>query len=405
MPPATYKGLPLLRSLPHLLLLIVVLSTLARLVRVSSALCWSVAPPVVLLATGYGLGLGLWDRMGPRVRRVWFALLLGLWAWVAWVLPARLAGGYIWLAVPLAVLALRMFRDWAAPAAVGLITVLLAAAILRTEGTLKPDLVVPPAAAVWFTVALYRSQQGLVHELGRTRDELARRQREAGVLAERSRIARDLHDTLAQELSGNRMLLQAAERDWDRSPEAARRQVHAVAEALGASLADTRSIIRDLTPAPLASGDLAAALRELCTHKGTPEGMPRISFETQGEPREVPPEQAAALLRVTQGLLANACEHADAAQVRVTVDHREPDAVTVEVHDDGIGFDTAAPRTATAPGTAPAPEKAGRGFGLAATRDRLAAYGGTLTVHSTPGHGTRALATLPVPALVTGAPR
>ncbi|WP_075737048.1 sensor histidine kinase [Streptomyces acidiscabies] len=396
MPPATYKGLPLLRSLPHLLLLAVVLSTLARLAYLPSALCWSVAPPVVVLATGYGLGLGLWDRMGPRVRRVWFALLLGLWAWVAWVLPVRLVGGYIWLAVPLAVLALRMFRGWAAPAAVALITLLLAAAILRTQGTLRPDLAAPPVAAVWFTAALYRSQQWLVHELRRTRDELARRQREAGVLAERSRIARDLHDTLAQELSGNRMLLQAAERDWDRRPESARRQVHAVAEALGASLADTRSIIRDLTPAPLASGDLAAALRELCTHKGVPEGMPHIAFGVLGETaREVPPEQAAALLRITQGLLANACEHADAAHVWVTLDRRKTGTVAVEVRDDGVGFDRDVQGTTAA----------GRGFGLAAIRDRLAACDGTLTVDSTPGHGTRALATLPVPMLVTGAPR
>ncbi|MFM9441245.1 sensor histidine kinase [Streptomyces acidiscabies] len=396
MPPATYKGLPLLRSLPHLLLLAIVLSTLARLAHLPNALCWSIAPPVVLLATGYGLGLGLWHRMGPHVRRVWFALLLGLWAWVAWALPARFAGGYMWLAVPLAVLALRMFRDWAALAAVGLITVLLAVALLRTEGALRPDLVAPPVAAVWFTVALYRSQQWLVHELGRTRDELARQQREAGVLAERSRIARDLHDTLAQELSGNRMLLQAAERDWDRRPESARRQVHAVAEALGASLADTRSIIRDLTPAPLASGDLAAALRELCTHKDVPEGMPQISFGALGEAaREVPPERAAALLRITQGLLANACEHADAAHVWVTLDRRKTDTVAVEVRDDGVGFDRDVQATTAT----------GRGFGLAATRDRLAAYDGTLTVDSAPGHGTRALASLPVPALVTGTPR
>lgn len=396
-PATAYQGSALLRSVPHVLLLAVVLGTLTQLVDQSSAVCWSVAPPVVLLATGYGLGLGLWDRMGVRVRRVWFGLLLGLWAWISWVLPAGLAGGYTWLAVPLAVLALRMFGDRAALAAVGLITALLVACFLRIEGTLDPDLVAPPAAAVWVTVALYRRQQWLVQELGRTRDELARQQLEAGRLAERSRIARDLHDTLAQELAGNRMLLQAAERDWERRPELARKRVRAAAEALGASLADTRSIIRDLTPPSLANGDLVAALRELCTRKGSADGLPRIAFGTLGVSRDVPPERAAALLRIAQGLLANACEHARAAHVWVTLDRRDAEAVSLEVWDDGVGFDAASPRTGGM--------RDGRGFGLAACRERLAAYGGTLTVDSSPGIGTRVRASVPVEASLVGGGR
>ncbi|MFG2730359.1 sensor histidine kinase [Streptomyces canus] len=378
----------LLRLLPHVLLLTVVVGTLTRLVAVSSALCWSVAPPVVLLTTGYVAGLALWDRMSVRGRPVWFVLLLGLWGWLAWVLPAELAFGHTWLAVPLAVLALRVFGDRAAVASVGLITALLIACFVRIAGGLELELVAPPAAAIWTTVILYRGQQWLVHELGRTRDELARQQREAGRLAERTRLARDLHDTLAQELAGNRMLLQAAERDWDRRPDAARKRVRAAAEALGVSLADTRSIIRDLTPPELEHGDLAAALRELCAQKGSADGMPQVAFGTLGEARDVPPDRATTLLRVTQGLLANACEHAHAAHVWVTLDRRGGTAVTVVVWDNGVGFDAVAPAVGDVGD--------GRGFGLVAGRDRLAAYGGTLTVDSSPGRGTRVLATLPV---------
>ncbi|MER5227387.1 histidine kinase [Streptomyces flaveus] len=232
---------------------------------------------------------------------------------------------------------------------------------------------------------------------GPTRMGMARQQREAGRLAERARIARDLHDTLAQELAGNRMLLQAAERDWDRRPEAARKQVRAVTETLGASLADTRSIIRDLTPPALVQGDLAAALRELCARKGSGDGMPRVAFGTLGEFRSVPPDRAAELLRVAQGLLANACEHARAAHVWVTLDRRDAGAVTVEVWDNGVGFDAASPgRGASVDG---------RGFGLAAGRERLAAYGGTLTVDSAPGRGTRMRATLPVETPVPASTR
>ncbi|MFJ1811120.1 MULTISPECIES: sensor histidine kinase [unclassified Streptomyces] len=401
VPPATpatpCRYYPLLRLLPHVLLLAVVGGTLMRLVQVSSALCWSVAPPIVLLATGYGAGLSLWERMSTWIRHVWFGLLLGLWCWISWVLPAGMAFGYTWLAVPLAVLALRMFGDRAAVAAVGLITALLIACFVRIAGGLDPQMVAPPVAATWTTVVLYRGQQWLVHELNRTREELARQQREAGRLAERARIARDLHDTLAQELAGNRMLLQAAERDWDRRPEAARKQVRAAAEALGASLADTRCIIRDLIPPALVQGDLAAALRELCARKSSVDGMPRVAFGTLGEFRSVPPDRAAELLRVAQGMLANACEHAHAAHVWVTLDRRDARAVTVEVWDNGVGFDATSPDTGDA--------RAGRGFGLAAGRERLAAYGGTLTVDSVPGRGTRVLATLAVGTSVTASTR
>ncbi|MGW0828131.1 sensor histidine kinase [Streptomyces sp. NPDC002845] len=111
----------------------------------------------------------------------------------------------------------------------------------------------------------------------------------------------------------------------------------------------------------------------------------------------MPLDRAAELLRVSQGLLANACEHAHAAHVWVTLDRRDAGAVTVEVWDNGVGFDTASPGRGDAAG--------GRGFGLAAGRERLAAYGGTLTVDSTHGRGTRVRATLPVETSVLASTR
>ncbi|MEU6357199.1 sensor histidine kinase, partial [Streptomyces sp. NPDC047072] len=215
-------------------------------------------------------------------------------------------------------------------------------------------------------------------------DVLARQQREAGRLAERARIARDLHDTLAQEIAGSRMLLQAAERDWDRRPEAARRQVGAVTEALGEHLAQTRGIIHDLTPPVLARDGLESALRDLCARADTTAGTPRVSFRTEHDACPLPTEQAVALLRVTQGLLANACEHARADHVQVTLVYDDPGSTSVEVRDDGTGFDPAAVR---ASGDS-------RGFGLGAARERLVALGGSLTVDSAPGRGTRVRASL-----------
>jgi signal transduction histidine kinase len=378
--------------LPDALFLTVVLGGVVGLVDRNAASCWELVPLIMVLAVGYVAGLALWDRLGRRGRPLWLGSLLTLWCWISWGTPPEVATAYTWLALPLAILALRVFTGRTGVVAVAGITVLLVVLIAHASGSPHPELVVPPAVALWVTVALYRAQQRLLGELRRTRAELARGQREAGRLAERARIARDLHDTLAQELAGSRMLLQAADRDWDRRPDLARTQVRTVVDALGANLAETRTIIGDLTPPALEHDDLSTALRTLCARTtATPS---RVLFRTAGEPGDLPRDRAAALLRVAQGLLANACEHARARHVWVTLDHRDDTAVTVEVRDDGVGFD---PREAGG-------GRRDRGLGLPAGRARLGALGGSLTVRSAPGRGTLARASLPVGALALAGP-
>ncbi|GHH85682.1 sensor histidine kinase [Streptomyces capitiformicae] len=201
-------------------------------------------------------------------------------------------------------------------------------------------------------------------------------------------------------------------RDWDRRPDLARTQVRTVVDALGANLAETRTTIRDLTPPALQHDDLAAALRSLCARDGAdvvrhsgdrgPGGAgdtdtpARVLFRTEGEPGELFPAGAAALLRVAQGLLANPREHARAGHVWVTLDHRDDARVTVEVRDDGRGFDVA---------SAISPRPNDRGLGLIAGRERLGALGGSLTIRSAPGHGTLARATLPLNTLALAGSR
>ncbi|GAB2764470.1 sensor histidine kinase [Streptomyces bullii] len=388
MPTSSWSALrstPSARHLPHLAFLLVAVGTLMRLITVNSALCWMVAPPTVLLVVLYVGGLTRWERLGARGSRTWFALVLLLWFWVLWALPSALAPWYGWLAVPLAVVAQRLPGRRTSLLAIAVITVLLMASLTRISGGPDPEVLGPPIAAVWATVALYRTQQRLTRELAETRGELARRQREAGRLAERARIARDLHDCLAQELAGSRMLLQAAVRDWDRRPDVARMQMRAVVQALGAHLTETRSIIGDLTPPALADNDLGAALRDLCARTQSAAGAGHITFRTEGEPVSLSTDQAKALLRAAQTLLANACEHAYAAHIRVTLSYANDETASVEVADDGAGFDPTAPARAK-----------GRGFGLSGARDRLHEVSGTLTVDSAPGHGTRGRATVPL---------
>ncbi|MFE7835853.1 sensor histidine kinase [Streptomyces sp. NPDC057474] len=150
------------------------------------------------------------------------------------------------------------------------ITGMLGFAHLRQSGAFQPE--PATAAAVWGTVALFRAQQGeytarrrLVEELRDFHGELALRRREARMLAERARIARKIHASLAQEPYGSRMLLQAAECDRRRSPEPSWARIRAVEETLGENLADTRGLVNDLTPSALDTHDLQSALRALCS--------------------------------------------------------------------------------------------------------------------------------------------
>ncbi|MFF1450662.1 histidine kinase [Streptomyces sp. NPDC058274] len=386
-----------LEHVSHVVFFLVLGGALAQLARLHHPLCWYLVTVSALLALVYATGLALLDRLGPLGRGAWVPSLLLLWGVLVFISPAPLTPAYGWCSVPLACAALRVLGRRSAPAAVAAITVVLGGALLRSEGWSGLEAVLVPVAAVWGTVALYRAQQRdaaarqrLVEELRDTRDVLAKQQRQAGVLAERTRIARDLHDTLAQELAGSLMLLQAAERDWEKRPEVARTRVRAVTEGLDGNLAETRRILRDLTPADVAEAGLDSALRLLCARFPGDGTAARVQFRSVGEHRPVLDEHAAgALFRVAQSSLANVREHSRAVNVLVTL-RRQPGQVDLEVSDDGIGFDpaevfAAAPRT-------------GRGFGMPAARARLREYGGDLEVSSSPGQGTTIRASVSVGA-------
>ncbi|MFJ8106007.1 sensor histidine kinase [Streptomyces sp. NPDC096132] len=379
--------------LAHLTFFVVVGAGLVRLFQLRIGLCWDIVTVSGLLALVYAGGLAAGERLGRVGAHAWVAALLALWTTLVVLAPSSLTGAYVWGAVPLACAALRALGRRAAGVAVAALTVVLAAQLVRSAGRFDPEIVLIPVAAVWGTVALYRSQQRdaaerlrLVEELRGTRDVLARQQRQAGVLAERARIARDLHDTLAQELSGGVMLLQAADRDWDARPDMARTRVRAVADGLHANLAETRRIIRDLTPSAVDEAGLEGALRLLCARAEAEGAAARVRFRSVGARRPALDGQAAAtLFRVAQSTLANVREHAHAVNVQVSL-HARADRVELEVRDDGAGFET---------GRLGVPSQGGRGLGLPAARARLRECGGDLDVGSAPGRGTCVRATVP----------
>ncbi len=253
-------------------------------------------------------------------------------------------------------------------------------------------------AVVWGYQALYRESEQrrrLIEELTVTRADLADVQRAAGVLEERQRLAREIHDTLAQGLSSIQLLLRAAERALPDRPGPATTYVGQARQAALDNLAEARRFVSALSPPALDDTTLADALDRLCATTGDRHRLD-VRFRVAGRTRPLSTAQEVALLRVAQSALANTVGHAHATSAEVTLAYLD-DAVTLGVTDDGAGFD---------PGSVPAPGPEGGGFGLAAMRARTHALGGTLTVESAPGRGTALVARLPLaPAPPCAPPR
>jgi signal transduction histidine kinase len=229
-----------------------------------------------------------------------------------------------------------------------------------------------------------RERQRLIEQLQATRAELATAERQAGTLAERQRLARDLHDTLTQGFASVVLLLEAAEESLALGRPVERHIEQALRSARD-NLAESRRVVWALRPRPLAEQPLPQALQELTGRLAEETGL-RAETVVTGTTRPLPAEVEEALLRIGQEALANVRKHAAASRVTVTLSYLD-DAVTVDVHDDGVGFDHAA-TAASAAG----------GLGLHAMAERVAALGGSLAVESAPGEGATIAVEVPVPA-------
>ncbi|UBU12893.1 sensor histidine kinase [Nonomuraea gerenzanensis] len=194
--------------------------------------------------------------------------------------------------------------------------------------------------------------------------------REAGVLDERQRMAAEIHDTLAQGLTGIITQLQAAKQgqDW--------RHVDVAVRLARESLAEARRSVNAVGPGQLDAAPLPEALAEI-TAQWSELHATRAEFTVTGTVRPMHPEVEETLLRTAQEALANAAKHANASRVGLTLSYME-DVITLDVRDDGIGFD---PRLTA--------------FGLTAMRKRVDRLAGTLEIESEAGAGTAISASLP----------
>jgi signal transduction histidine kinase len=211
--------------------------------------------------------------------------------------------------------------------------------------------------------------------------QLLTQAREAGVLEERRRMAREIHDTLAQGLTGIVTQLQAAEQAASRTPgdpTGWRRHVDAATRLARESLKEARRSVDALRPEPLEGCRLSEALAGVAERWSALNGIP-AQVTTTGTARPAEPEAEFVLLRAAQEALANVARHAHATRVGLTISYMENE-VALDVRDDGVGFDPALPD---------------RGFGLVAMRQRITALSGTLQVESEPGGGTAVSACVP----------
>jgi signal transduction histidine kinase len=195
---------------------------------------------------------------------------------------------------------------------------------------------------------------------------------------ERRRLRRDLHDGVGPQLAGVVMTLDTAVLTLRRGrPERAAELVADARDQAGSAVEDVRRVVRGLRPPALDELGLVEALR--VTGPAAATGGPEITVQTTGELPELTAAVEVAVYHLVQEALTNAVRHAGAATVRVRLDG-DPEALRVEVDDDGAGM------------------PAGRvpGVGLRSMYERVDELGGTLTITSAPGAGTRLRAALPL---------
>ena len=353
---------------------------------------WLLATALAFLGW-YGGGLLLSSRTDDRALAAGW--LLGLTA--IWLGAVALSPEFVWLAFSLWLLAGFLLRlRWAVLLSVLILAVVLVAPLLHTGTTTSANVIGPLVGGI-FALGISRGYLELVRdgrerrrliaslvatqqEMAALQDELARTQRESGAAAERTRVSRDIHDTVAQSLSSIVLLARSAAEHED-GRERALGQIGALAAE---GLADARRIVDDLMPAELDGSALSDALARMLERLTAETGI-AATFHADEDLPALGLDAEVALLRTAQSALANVRSHAGATRVVVTLADAG-DAVRLDVVDDGRGFD---PSRLDSAGP-------GGGYGLRAMRARLRELGGGLDVESAPGDGTALSAHLPL---------
>lgn len=299
-----------------------------------------------------------WQRAGMLVA-------VGLWLPLVIIAPS-----YGWCAFALFVAVHRVLHGrWALIASAAIVTSVSVGLLLMSRGE-DLGLVLGPFFGGFVLSFAYRGLnrslddgRKLIAQLVATREQLAQSEREAGTLAERNRVASELHDTVVQHTASALLLLESEEQLGNMAPAVAQAR-----ELLRESLAETRTLMHGLARIGGADEPLVASIMALGHEYGA-------QVTIVGDDRTVPESTAHALLRVTQEALINAQKHARATAMQVTLTFFDA-AVGIDIADDGVGF---APENRDAKSD---------GYGLRAMAWRIRSIGGEFSVETRPGEGT-----------------
>jgi PAS domain S-box-containing protein len=226
-------------------------------------------------------------------------------------------------------------------------------------------------------------------------EEVRERARVMAAIAERQRLARELHDSVTQTLFSMTLIARTAMRHYAAAPERAGESLEQLAKLAQGALAEMRSLLFQLRPEAIAEVGLVEALKKFVTAVESRDALP-VTLHVEGQERHegVPvlaAEQTEALYRITQEGLANIVKHARATRAEVRLRFTRAH-VALTIVDNGIGY-----AIATAGATsADLPAGASGGMGLRGIRERLAPLGGTFDITTTPGGGTTLRVTVPV---------
>ena len=362
---------------------------------------WMLALSLLFLLWYVAITRPLYQRhIAGRLPRALAYFLLGVVLWLALIV---LDGPYLmYLFVLLSTFFPHLPLSWAIGGSVA-ITVLALWRQVSLAGRLLDPLVLvilfAAASAIGLAVSINAiirqslERARLITELHATRAALATAERQAGMLDERQRLAREIHDTLTQDFISIVTHLEAAEAALPDNPPTHRHHLSQARSTARTSLVEARRLVQALRPAVLERAPLPDALAEVCAQWSL-SVQTSARVVTTGDPCRLPDALEMTVLRVAQEALHNVEKHAAATNVVLTLSYL-PDAVILDVYDNGHGFDRV--------GQAGRGSRQGLGgFGLQGMHERVTELGGSLSIESAPNVGTTITVALPIVGRAVG---
>ena len=312
---------------------------------------------------------------GSSFAGTWLMAVLLLWGTLAFMAPS-----FVWCAFPLFFACRHLLTGWEARISLVLVVGVMIAALARLTGGPDIALIVGPVAVAVLMLAVYNrveqeslARKKLLDELTEAQTELNTSKQREGALAERERLAREIHDTVTQDLTQSVLLLEAADQLWEIERSSSRSLLIKATASVRRSLVEARSLVHNLTSPQLTSRSLAEALRSATAD------IPALQLTVTGDEYDLRPETSHALLRIAQSAAANVRLHSGADTAVLTLTYVD-DGVSLDLFDNGKGFDAQSEHP---------------GYGIRAMRQRAEQLGGTLTVESSPPEGTVVTAWFP----------